>query len=86
MLQRKQKECYILRHSQLAVRNDEGLKKLMTHTTIAAGGVLSTFAVLLPKKRAVKAACKYTFCVHNICKLMTRVCMYKGMDSMQSTC
>eukprot|EP00953_Heterococcus_sp_UTEX-ZZ885_P027768 14859-Heterococcus_DN1.PRE.1 len=24
----------------------------MTHTTIAAGGVLSTFAVLLPMKRA----------------------------------
>ena len=41
----------IPRHIQLAVRNDEELSKLLSNTTIAAGGVLPNIhSVLLPKK------------------------------------
>ncbi|XP_067883364.1 histone H2A-like [Heterodontus francisci] len=41
----------ILRHLQLAVRNDEELNKLLGGVTIAQGGVLPNIqAVLLPKK------------------------------------
>merc|ERR1711975_74430 len=39
------------RHIQLAIRNDEELNRLMSHTTIAAGGVLPNIHVfLLPRK------------------------------------
>ncbi|XP_062913335.1 histone H2A, sperm-like [Mobula hypostoma] len=41
----------IPRHLQLAVRNDEGLNKLLGGVTITQGGVLPNIqAVLLPKK------------------------------------
>ena len=41
----------IPRHIQLAVRNDEELNKLMSNTTIAAGGVLpSIHPSLIPHK------------------------------------
>ncbi|VDQ12864.1 unnamed protein product [Trichobilharzia regenti] len=41
----------ILRHLQLAIRNDEELNKLLGGVTFAQGGVLSNLqAVLLPKK------------------------------------
>ncbi|KAJ8790479.1 hypothetical protein J1605_004452 [Eschrichtius robustus] len=41
----------ILRHLQLAIRNDEELNKLLGGVTIAQGGVLPNIqAVLLPKK------------------------------------
>ncbi|XP_067835248.1 histone H2A-like [Heptranchias perlo] len=41
----------ILRHLQLAIRNDEELNKLLGGVTIAPGGMLSNIqAVLLPKK------------------------------------
>ena len=44
---------------QLAVRNDEELNKLLSHVTIAAGGVLPNIhAVLLPKNSKSKAAAK----------------------------
>eukprot|EP00752_Nemacystus_decipiens_P010684 g9515.t1 len=43
------------RHIQLAIRNDEELNKLLSHVTIAQGGVLPNIhAVLLPKKTAAK--------------------------------
>ena len=39
------------RHIQLAIRNDEELNRLLSSTTIAAGGVLPNIhSVLLPKK------------------------------------
>lgn len=39
------------RHLLLAIRNDEELNKLLSHVTIAQGGVLPNIqAVLLPKK------------------------------------
>ena len=39
------------RHIQIAVRNDEELNRLLSHTTIAAGGVLPNIhAFLIPKK------------------------------------
>jgi len=39
------------RHIQLAVRNDDELNKLLSHVTIAEGGVLPNIQVpLLPKK------------------------------------
>ena len=39
------------RHLQLAIRNDEELKKLLQHITISQGGVLPHIhSVLLPKK------------------------------------
>ena len=42
-------------HLQLAVRNDEELKKLLAGVTIAQGGVLPNIqAVLLPKKTEKK--------------------------------
>jgi histone H2A len=45
------------RHVQLAVRNDEELNKLLGGVSIAAGGVLPNIhSVLLPKKKAPKAA------------------------------
>ena len=45
----------IPRHLQLAVRNDEELKKLLAGVTIAQGGVLPNIqAVLLPKKTEKK--------------------------------
>ena len=41
----------IPRHIQLAVRNDEELNKLLSHVTIASGGVIPNIhTVLLPKK------------------------------------
>ena len=41
------------RHIQLAIRNDEELNKLLSHVTIAQGGVLPNIqTVLLPKKSA----------------------------------
>ncbi|XP_038058965.1 histone H2A-like [Patiria miniata] len=41
----------IPRHVQLAIRNDEELNKLLSHVTIAQGGVMPNIqAVLLPKK------------------------------------
>jgi len=40
------------RHIQLAIRNDEELNKLLSHTTIAAGGVLPNIHVfLIPTKK-----------------------------------
>merc|ERR1739848_613453 len=45
----------IPRHIQLAIRNDEELSKLLSDTTIAAGGVLPNIhSVLLPKKGGKK--------------------------------
>ena len=42
----------IPRHIQLAIRNDEELNKLMSHTTIANGGVLPNIhTFLLPGKK-----------------------------------
>ena len=39
------------RHIQIAVRNDEELNRLLSHTTIAAGGVLPNIhAFLIPRK------------------------------------
>ncbi|VVC38600.1 Histone-fold,Histone H2A,Histone H2A, C-terminal domain [Cinara cedri] len=41
----------IPRHSQLAIRNDEELNKLLNGVIIAQGGILPNIqAVLLPKK------------------------------------
>lgn len=46
------KSRIIPRHLLLAIRNDEELNKLLSHVTIAQGGVLPNIqAVLLPKKR-----------------------------------
>merc|ERR1711959_322272 len=43
------------RHIQLAVRNDEELNKLLSNTTIAAGGVLPNIHVfLIPAKKEDK--------------------------------
>ena len=40
------------RHIQLAIRNDEELNKLLSSTTIAAGGVLPNIHIfLLPRKK-----------------------------------
>lgn len=45
----------IPRHLLLAIRNDEELNKLLSHVTIAQGGVLPNIqAVLLPKKTEKK--------------------------------
>ena len=45
------KSRIIPRHIQLAVRNDEELNKLLSHVTIASGGVIPNIhTVLLPKK------------------------------------
>ena len=47
----KKKTCIILRHLQLAIRNEEELNKLLGGVPIAQGGVLPNIqAVLLPKK------------------------------------
>ena len=44
------------RHIQLAIRNDEELNKLLSNTTIAAGGVLPNIHVfLIPSKKDEKA-------------------------------
>jgi len=46
----------ILRHIQLAVRNDEELNKLLGSVTIASGGVLPNIhTVLLPKSSKSKS-------------------------------
>ena len=43
------------RHIQLAIRNDEELNKLLSNTTIAAGGVLPNIHVfLIPQKKEDK--------------------------------
>ena len=43
------------RHIQLAIRNDEELNKLLSNTTIAAGGVLPNIHVfLIPAKKEDK--------------------------------
>ncbi|XP_033627532.1 late histone H2A.2.1-like [Asterias rubens] len=45
------KSRIIPRHVQLAIRNDEELNKLLSHVTIAQGGVMPNIqSVLLPKK------------------------------------
>ena len=45
------RDCCISFLSQLAIRNDEELNKLLAGVTIAQGGVLPNIqAVLLPKK------------------------------------
>lgn len=45
------KTCIILRHLQLAIRNEEELNKLLGGVPIAQGGVLPNIqAALLPKK------------------------------------
>jgi histone H2A len=45
----------VLRHIQLAVRNDEELSRLLDAVTIAAGGVLPNIhQTLLPKKACSK--------------------------------
>ena len=50
------KSRIIPRHLHLAVRNDEELNQLLSHVTIADGGVLPNIqAVLLPKKTASKS-------------------------------
>jgi histone H2A len=45
------------RHIQLAIRNDEELNRLLSSTTIAAGGVLPNIHIfLLPTKKDEKKA------------------------------
>ena len=45
------KSRIVPRHIQLAIRNDEELNRLLSNTTIAAGGVLPNIHVfLIPKK------------------------------------
>ena len=45
------KSRVVPRHIQLAIRNDEELARLMSNTTIAAGGVLPNIhAFLIPKR------------------------------------
>jgi histone H2A len=45
------------RHIQLAIRNDEELNRLLSSTTIAAGGVLPNIHVfLLPRKKDAEKA------------------------------
>merc|ERR1739848_396042 len=54
-VRRYMKARIIPRHIQLAIRNDEELSKLLSDTTIAAGGVLPNIhSVLLPKKGGKK--------------------------------
>ena len=49
------KSRFVLRHIQLAIRNDEELSKLLGSVTIASGGVLPNIhSVLLPKKKGGK--------------------------------
>ncbi|KAH7439340.1 hypothetical protein KP509_04G057000 [Ceratopteris richardii] len=51
------KDRIILRHIQLAVRNNEELGRLLGHVTIANGGVLPNIhSVLLPKKSMEKTS------------------------------
>ena len=51
------KSRIIPRHSQLAVRNDEELNKLLAGVTIAQDGVLPNIqAVLLPKKTNINSS------------------------------
>lgn len=42
----------VTRHIQLAVRNDEELRKLLGDVTIANGGVMPNIHNLLPPKKA----------------------------------
>jgi histone H2A len=45
------------RHIQLAIRNDEELNRLLSSTTIAAGGVLPNIHIfLLPRKKDAEKA------------------------------
>merc|ERR1712238_123793 len=49
------KSRIVPRHIQLAIRNDEELNKLLSNTTIAAGGVLPNIHVfLIPQKKEDK--------------------------------
>lgn len=49
------------RHIQLAIRNDEELNHLLSHITIAAGGVIPNIQpVLLPKTKGKKGEASHS--------------------------